>query len=153
VKTLVVYYSLTGNTKYLAGLLKQKFKADVEELFGPYKNKLNAYTSGCKDVIFKKLIEIGEQKKNPENYNLICIATPVWAFNLTAPVRSYMVKHSKQLAGKKVMLFCTNEGTEGKTLKEMEGLLPECKIVKKISFNFGKQSKEEIKNKIKELKA
>lgn len=59
-----------------------------------------------------------KKRKKPEEYEVVIIGTPVWAFSVSAPVRTYLDQNRKKL--KKVAFFCTYGGMKGKTFDEME---------------------------------
>jgi hypothetical protein len=68
----------------------------------------------------RKTTEI-EFKKNPEEYDLIVLCTPIWAGNLTPAMRTYLKKHD--LKGKKVAISICSGGLEQqKALDEMKEL-------------------------------
>ncbi|MBD3355247.1 flavodoxin [Candidatus Woesearchaeota archaeon] len=117
-KTLVVYYSRTGNTKKVAEDIAKELKADVDEIKDKAKREgfFNYFKSGY-HAARKKLTEIGTAK-DPFKYDLVIIGTPVWSWTVTPAVRTYMDKNEF----KKVAFFCTCGGQKGKTFEEMEKL-------------------------------
>ena len=127
-KSLIVYYSRTGTTKKVADKLADKLKADKEEIID-FKNRKGAvgYIIGGKDAMTKKLTKINELKKNPENYDLLIIGTPVWAFTMAPAIRTFLIKIKDY--NKKIALFFT-AGSSGmkKTLTQMKELLPKSKL-------------------------
>jgi len=127
-KSLIVYYSRTGTTKKVADKLADKLKADKEEIID-LKNRKGAvgYIIGGKDAMTKKLTKINELKKNPENYDLLIIGTPVWAFTMAPAIRTFLIKIKDY--NKKIALFFT-AGSSGmkKTLTQMKELLPKSKL-------------------------
>jgi flavodoxin len=141
-KTLVVYYSLEGNTKLIAQKLAEAVGADMLEL-KPKKetvkpHSLSKYFWGGKQVMMKEKPELLPFDHNPEEYDLLFIGTPVWAWNFTPPLSTFL--SSVKLADKKIALFCSHGGAKNKTLENMEAELPGNKIVGKIDF------KEPLKN-------
>ena len=75
-KTLVVFYSRTGNNKKIAEELAKATKADIDEIVDKKnrKGRLNWLRAG-RDSMNKKTTEI-ESKKNPNDYDLIVLCTP-----------------------------------------------------------------------------
>jgi len=116
---LIVYYSRTGYTKKVAEALSRELGCDAEELVdtanrsGPI-GWLNSGREGS----MRKLTKLQPIKKDPSQYDLLVIGTPVWSFNMSSPVRTYITENSAKFKG--VALFCTlgNKGQDG-TLKEM----------------------------------
>ncbi len=113
-KVLVVYFSLTGNTKLVAEKIQQMTKADlfVIETVRTYPLERPARTEEP-----KKELESGvwpELKTSPPNmssYDLILVGGPVWWYTVATPVRSFL--QQADFAGKKVAPFVTHDGAMG----------------------------------------
>jgi flavodoxin len=141
-KTLVVFYSLEGNTKFIAQKIAEATGADVLEL-KPKKetvkpHSLSKYFWGGKQVMMKQKPELVPFDYKPGEYDLLFIGTPVWAWNYSPPMGTFL--SNVKLAGKKVALFCSDGGAMGKTFENMEKELTGNKIAGKINF------KEPLKN-------
>ncbi|HMK45522.1 MAG TPA: flavodoxin [Methanocella sp.] len=118
-QTLIVYYSRTGYTKKVAEALSKEIGCDTEELVdtanrsGPI-GWLNSGRQGS----MRQLTKLQPIKKDPAQYDLVIIGTPVWSFNMSSPVRTYIKENSAGFKG--VALFCTLGGKgQDSTLKEM----------------------------------
>ncbi len=119
-KTLVVYYSKTGNTRRIAEKIANILKADSDEITDRKKRTgIIGFMGGGRDAMKGNLTEIS-CKKNPENYDLIIAGTPIWASTLTPAVRTYL--HSNRDKINKIAFFCTGGGQVGKTFRDMEKL-------------------------------
>jgi menaquinone-dependent protoporphyrinogen IX oxidase len=58
-------------------------------------------------------------KRDPSKYDLVVIGTPIWAFTLSSPVRSYLSQNRSRF--KKVAFYCTLGGSgDERAFKEME---------------------------------
>ena len=119
-KTLIVYYSYTGQTKLIAEKIKKELNCDVLELkpiipFGDYQSVVDEYQSNESD---KKIVEIEDIYVNLEEYDKIIIGTPVWWYTITPVIRAFLKKYD--LSGKQVYPFATNAGWLGRTFKEIE---------------------------------
>ena len=106
VKSLIVYYSLTGNTKMIAEVIAEETGSDILEL-KPVK-ELNAdsstkYLWGGYQATMKIKPKLKYIDKNPLEYDLIILGTPVWAWTYAPPIRSFLAKYN--LKGKKVALW------------------------------------------------
>lgn len=148
-KKLVVYYSFEGNTRFIAESIAQETGADILEL-KPKKDLESKgfmkYVWGGRQVVLKEKPELIEFDKNPEDYDMIFIGTPVWAFTYTPALNTFfdMVK----LNCKKIALFCCNAGGKGKTFTNMRLALKNNDIIGEIEFLEPlKKSKEESKKK------
>lgn len=114
-KTLIIYYSRTGTTKKVAEILAQKTGAHTEQIID-IKNRDGpiGYIKAGKDATLKKLAKIQELKRNPQNYDIIIIGTPVWAWNITPAIRTYLHKNKEMLKDKRISFFCTMGGSGDK---------------------------------------
>ncbi|QHQ62435.1 flavodoxin [Anaerocolumna sedimenticola] len=110
-KTLVVFYSLGGYTKYISEILAKELEADILEL----KTK-NVYPQsgfkkfffGGKSVIFKEEPELTNEKIDLKPYENIIIGTPVWAGKYAAPFNTFIKQYSFE--GKNVAVFACHIG-------------------------------------------
>jgi len=134
-KTLIIYYSLTGNTKFIAETMAKKINADLLELF-PEKNVKTEgfmkYVWGGRQVMMKIAPKLLPFDKNPNDYDFIIIGTPVWAWNFAPALRSFFIQ--TKLKNKKVALFCCHGGQMGKTLDNMKRELAGNEILGAIDF-------------------
>ncbi|AIF68472.1 hypothetical protein PAP_00125 [Palaeococcus pacificus DY20341] len=123
-KILVVFYSRSGNTKKVAQALAKALNADLEEIIDT-KNRKGPFgflRSGL-DAMFKRLTKINEIEKDPSEYGLVIIGTPVWVGTISAPIRTYLHLYSDKL--KDVAFFCTCDDSNGNSFKHMEELCKE----------------------------
>ena len=150
-KSLIVYYSRTSTTRKIADEISKKLKADKEEIIDQ-KNRKGpiGYIIGGKDAMAKKLTKINELKKNPANYDLLVIGTPVWAFTMTPAIRTFLTKIKDY--NKKLALFFT-AGSSGmkKTLTQMKELLPKSKLTATLALTTSEVKNNSYEDKIKEF--
>jgi hypothetical protein len=107
-KTLVIYYSLTGNTKYMADTLCSALNADAMRL--PHE--------GAWPVL--------------EAYDLIVIGTPVWAFGLPHPLKRFLKENC--LDGRRVALFCCYTVCKGRVFAMLMDALQHAVVVGQRAF-------------------
>jgi flavodoxin len=116
---LVIYYSRTGMTKKVGDLIVNELLCDHEEIFdaksrkGPF-----GYMSAGKAASRKELTELKQVKKNPSKYDIVVIGTPVWSWNMSAPVRTYIEMYKNKF--NEVAFFLTCGSNPGKTFEDME---------------------------------
>ncbi|RPI63722.1 MAG: hypothetical protein EHM48_01990 [Planctomycetaceae bacterium] len=121
-KTLIVFYSRSGCTRNVAESLAAKLGADTEEIIDT-KNRAGAlgYIAAGKDAALKKPADIQPTTKNPADYDMVIIGTPVWAFTVACAVRTWMTQHAADI--KQTAFFCTMGGSgDDRTFNEMEKL-------------------------------
>ncbi|MBD3227188.1 MAG: flavodoxin [Candidatus Lokiarchaeota archaeon] len=134
-KILVVYYSLTGNTKFIAEIITEILDADILSL-KPIK-ELNPDSSfkyfwGGFQTLMKRKPTLEEYDINPENYELIVLGTPVWAWRYSPPLRTFLEKHN--LSEKKVAFWMCHAGQGEKAMKRFKKALNESEVISENSF-------------------
>jgi flavodoxin len=147
-KTLIVFYSLTGNVKKIAAAIATATGGDLLEI----KTKKEIPTSGFgkyfwggKQVMRKEMPELLPFGKNPNDYDLIFIGTPVWAGNFAPAIRSFLA--SAKLQNKKIALFCSHGGdSAGSTFVNLAKELADNEIIDKINFQMGKVTPAQLQD-------
>jgi Flavodoxins len=118
-KSLVVFYSRTGNTKIVAEALAGALGADIESIVSDTRGK--GMGRLVLQTLFKTRTRIDAPKNDASLYDLVVIGTPVWARNVSGPVRTYLAQNKSKF--KTVAFFCTYGGSGSeKALKTMEKL-------------------------------
>lgn len=119
-KTLIVFYSLTGNTKKIAlaaalaaggEMMEIKIRKEI-----PSTGFWRYFWIGMQAVKSSGLMPL---EKNPNDYDLIFLGGPVWAGNFAPAIRSFLSK--AKLKNKKIALFCIHGGdTPGQAIANLE---------------------------------
>lgn len=134
-KKLVVFYSLHGNTRNLALTIAREVGADVLEL-QPKKDldpsKSTKFFWGGMQVMFRKKPELQPFDKNPEDYDLIFIGTPVWVGTFTPVFRTFFEKVN--FANKKIALFCSYESSGDRAIQNLKEALKGNEFVDSMTF-------------------
>jgi flavodoxin len=106
VKTLVVYYSRTGNTKLVGDEVAAALGADVEELKDK-KNRLGlkGWVQSGSDASRKRIADLEPVRYDPAEYDLVVLGGPVWALTICSPTRTYALTHKDRF--KKLAFMCT----------------------------------------------
>jgi len=148
-KILIVYYSLTGNTQFIAEALRETIEADILEL-KPVK-ELNP-ESGTKFMwggfqsTMKKKPELMDFNINPLEYDLIILGTPVWAWNISPPMRTFLSMFD--LHSKNVALLMSHAGDGIKAMVRFKEILEGANIIDSITFQMPlKKDSDENKEK------
>ena len=112
-KTLVVYFSLEGNTAYVADKIKEKTGADLLRLVPKkaYHDKGFAkFFWGGKSAVMAEKPDLEEISVNLDEYDRIVFGFPVWASNFTPPIRTFIEDNREQLKGKQFVAFACQSG-------------------------------------------
>lgn len=97
-KTLVVFYSRTGNNKKIADLIKEKIGGDIEEIIDLKNRKgLIGWIRSGMDASLKRETKIKDIVNDPENYDMIIVGTPVWAGSITPALRTYLNRNKDKI--------------------------------------------------------
>ncbi len=145
---LVVYYSRTGNSKFVAEKISAELNADVEEVVDLKSRRgwLGFLRAGY-DATVGKDTKIEKTQKLPNDYDVVVVGTPVWNSRLTPAIRTYLKEND--LAGKNVAVFSTNEGRGNeKTLAMLRSLIPQGNIVGELGISKALSNREETESKV-----
>jgi flavodoxin len=110
--TLVVYYSRTGNSRYLANKIAQRTGGDIEEIVPVIKllplQMLFSFIG--KGAGIRKL------SHSPQHYDRIVMCAPVWAGKLIAPLNDFLSKYRTHISKLYFALSCgsSDEEKDGK---------------------------------------
>jgi flavodoxin len=123
-KTLVVFYSLTGNTRRVAQDLAAALKADAEELSDKKdRSGVLGHIAAGKDAFSGNPADIGQPKYDPARYDMVILGTPIWSGNMTPALRTYITRNKAALG--KIAVFTTSHGTKPdgavKKIEELAG--------------------------------
>ncbi len=148
-KSLVVYYTRTGKTKFVAETIAAQLSADIEEIVDLKKRGGTlGWIAAGKDSSQEKETEIAPTKLSPSNYDLIIVSTPVWAWRPTPAIRTYIKQND--LSGKKVALVLTCDGNPKEAVERTKLLVPNSTLVGEIVLPKPLGDKEETEKKIAE---
>lgn len=137
-KTLIVYFSLSGNTRYIAQKIQNKLDCDIFELetLTPYPSDRDKITAIAKKEIENNILPELKQNIDIKDYNKIFIGTPVWWYSMSPAIRTFL--SNNDFAGKAIVPFITHGGGgEYNIAKEMGNLAKGSTVLKSISF-YGK---------------
>lgn len=126
-KILVVYYSRTNHTARVAKDIASALNADIERVIDlKTRTGFFAAIGAGRDAMNKKMTKIGALQKDPANYDLIVAGTPIWGWNMTPAIRTYLEMNKGAL--KSIAYFVTAGGTKVEKIlpgfKEITGKTP-----------------------------
>jgi flavodoxin len=133
-KTAIVYFSLEGNTKFVAEKIASELEADLIQLV-PIKEyptgNVSKYFWGGKSAAFKESPKLESYQFEAEEYELVVFGTPIWAGTYVPPLRTFL--RANKLTEKNVALFaCCSGGSAEKCFEDLEKELLNCKVLAKL---------------------
>ena len=113
-RTLIVYYSLEGNTAYAAEKIASVIGADILRIepVKKYPDKgFRKFFWGGKSAVMAETPKLQPYDFNAEDYERIVFGFPVWAGNVTPPIRTFV--RENRLDGKRIAAFASQSGSGG----------------------------------------
>lgn len=144
-KSVVVYYSQTGTTKKLAGVLKQAVNADEIEL-----QLVNAYPSTYDSTIAavgaqresKQWPELANAKLDLAKYDTVYLGYPIMFGSFAPPIYTFL--DSNDLSGKVVVPFCTyGSGGRKASAAELKTLEPNANVTLAMGVSNKRMSRDD----------
>lgn len=124
-KTLIVYYSLEGNTAYAAERIAAELGAELLCL-KPVKayptGKIRKYIWGGKSAVMSETPQLQPYEYDGGAYDRIVFGFPVWASTIAPPLRTFI--RSQDLKGKRIAAFaCQTAAGADKAFLKLKGEL------------------------------
>jgi flavodoxin len=120
-KTLIVYYSRTGNTRTACEALQKDLGCDIIEI-KDLKNRAGGwgFFTSTIGTLFGTHTKIDPVHPELAPYNAVIIGSPIWAGKLSTAIRTFIAEN--RFDGKKVVLYTTTnvfekEGSKNKAKK------------------------------------
>ncbi|MBQ9886241.1 MAG: flavodoxin family protein [Lachnospiraceae bacterium] len=123
-KTAIVYYSMSGNTKFIADKIAENIDADVIRI-EPVKaypdSGVRKFIWGGKSAVMGNTPKLQPYDFDADKYDTIIFGTPVWASTFTPPIRTFIEENKASLAEKKVAVFiCFSGGGADKAIDKLK---------------------------------
>lgn len=129
-RSMIIYYSWSGNTKGLAEQIRQKTGAELVrlELVTPYPEEYaDCVAEYKKERSGGTWRELKTRIVNLEDYDVIYIGYPIWAGTIPPPIIRLLGQYD--FSGKTIVPFCTHGGGGiGKSLADLAALAPNSTI-------------------------
>ncbi|MCS7175575.1 flavodoxin [Pseudothermotoga sp.] len=147
-KTLIVYYSWSGNTRTVAKLIQEMLGCDLVELQPeePYPNSYEATVEQAKrEIRTGHKPTLRTKIEHIELYDVIFVGSPNWWGTIAPPVMSFLKQYD--LSGKIVIPFCTHGGGgKQRVIETIKSVCPNSKVLKEF-VTYGGRNKD-LKEKI-----
>jgi flavodoxin len=108
-RTLIAFHSRSGNTRRVAQALARRLHADLEEIriVQPLDGALG-YLMCAIESLAGLAPALRPALHGPAAYDLVLVGTPVWFWNVSSPVRSWLERNRPT---QRVGFFCTMGGS------------------------------------------
>lgn len=122
--TLIVYFSRMGYVRHYAYLLKQKYKADIYEVKSTERTEGTLGFWWCgRFGMHRWRMPIEPIQVDLERYEKVIICTPIWVFQLCAPIRSFCAQVAGRIKNVDYVLVHYQKSRYENACKEMDELL------------------------------
>jgi flavodoxin len=148
-KTLVIYYSLTGNTREIALQIQALTKADIYEIKPKeeIKQSPSLYMTSKKQISSGNYPEIINNFPNIDGYNTIFVGSPVWWYTAAPVVLEFLKEFD--FKNKNVVPFSTQGSNYGTFFEDFKAKAKNANILKGEAFNnLDSSYNEQVNNKI-----
>ena len=113
-KTAVVYFSWSGNTRFAAETIAKKTRADLFEIKAetPYNSDFGKCCDEAKPECYGKTFRPIKPIEGLDlaKYDIVFVGTPNWWGTMAPPVRTWVTQSKDALKGKTLCLFQTHGG-------------------------------------------
>ena len=107
-KVLVVAYSLTGTSRRLAESLSLPQQWALAEVRDAKEGRSD--TTCVLDSLLRRRPAIRYQGPDPGAFDAVVLVSPIWAYRLAGPMRSFVAEHAKALREVVVISVMGNRG-------------------------------------------
>ena len=126
-KTVIVYYSMSGNCEFTAQKIAGLIDADLiriePEKTYPDKGFIKFFWGG-KSAVMGEMPELKPYSFDAGKYDRVIFGFPVWASNPTPPIHTFIRDNSDSIRGKKFAAFaCYSGGGADKALAKLKKYL------------------------------
>ncbi|MDR0911730.1 MAG: flavodoxin [Methanobrevibacter sp.] len=154
---LIAYYSRTNVTATIINEVVKEFSDEINVDIEVIKDKKNRngsinYLLSVIDAVRRKNTEIENIEKNPSDYDLLIIGTPVWAATMANPVLAYLNQIKDNVNDFATIITAGSSGFE-QTLNDIESIIGQ-KVITTLNISTkDRQSgySEKIANFVKKL--
>lgn len=128
---LITYFSHSGNTRVIANQIHELVGGDIFEIVA-----IDQYSNDYIEVVRQARKELNDNYKpklkakvgSMESYNVVFVGYPVWWGTIPMPVASFLSEYD--FSGKKIVPFCTHEGSRlGRSVSNIKELCPNSTVI------------------------
>ena len=112
-KRIIVYFSLEGNTEFIADELVKSLSADKLKLVPKKAYATSGFSKffwGGKSAVMAEKPELEPYDVDLSAYDQIIFGFPVWAGTFTPPLRTFILENKEELKNKSIAVFACQSG-------------------------------------------
>ncbi|MBR1825477.1 MAG: hypothetical protein IJ770_02715 [Alphaproteobacteria bacterium] len=147
-KTLVMYYSMSGQTEKIAKQIAELTGGELYEIATEEAySSPSVYMKSKKEYESKQYPKLAKNLPNFADYDIIFVGGPVWWYTMAVPLFSLL--ETADFSGKKVVPFSTQGSNYGAFFEDFVKLAKNADIQTSANFNNMKPEFDaQVKNKI-----
>lgn len=138
-KTLIVYFSESGNTRNMANLIRELTGSDLVEIEmqTPYSDNYSTLLDEAeRDLLANARPALRTRIENMDEYDTVLVGYPNWYAILPMPVFSFL--ESYDFGGKRIIPFCSHgNGMLGETVANICKACPGADVREALSVTYG----------------
>lgn len=138
-KTLIVYFSESGNTRTMANIIREMTGGDLVEIEmqTPYSDNYSTLLEEAeRDLLANARPPLRTRIGNMDEYDTILLGYPNWYAILPMPVFTFL--ESYQFDGKRIIPFCSHgNGMLGETVANICKACPGANVREALSVTYG----------------
>jgi flavodoxin len=114
-KTIILYYSFTGNNAWLASALAEKLGCDALQICEAAPRKKYSILL---DLLFNRQSLLQDCPALLDTYDLVIFIAPVWASRIATPMATFLRKQRDNISNYAFVSFCSGVSDQEKKLKQ-----------------------------------
>ncbi|WP_024771135.1 flavodoxin family protein [Aquimarina macrocephali] len=108
-KTLIVYFSFSGNNELLAKDLTKDLEADLLQIT---ESKKRGMFKVILDMLFNRFPKINELDILWSDYHHIVLIAPIWNYIIAHPMKTFIKKNKEHLKNYSFITLCSGRDTQ-----------------------------------------
>ena len=126
-KTLIAYFSFSGNNEMLALELKKMLNCDILKINEV--RKRHGFSIFL-DVLFNRTPRIQDHGKNIAEYDHIIFVAPIWASKIASPLKSFLLLEKNNIRRYSFISVCSGyEDQKTKIENQLLGLVGKAPVI------------------------
>ncbi|MCK5560420.1 MAG: hypothetical protein KAJ51_07485 [Thermoplasmata archaeon] len=105
-KSIVVYFTRTGNTKVVANTISEKLGCDIEEIVDNKKRTGFIGTTGAYFTPINKKTTIKNIKAHLSDYDMVLLGSPIWWYTMAPAASEFIKKYKDQINNLALFYTC-----------------------------------------------